>query len=209
MSKNIDRRLLIKKEEQAYRLIELGARPTVVVSVVGKEFINSNKANLIYREIFNTNSPKGQLPRTPDYFVRGPKANLHSTCLLRFYRTFRKYSTSQDEAFAKAFIFYRHRFGKEAYLNINRLWSLLLSVDCFKELFEVKCDRCHAPYLQRKYEVKNDKRCPFCKANSQLQGGTMQQIAATLSNAQFDSEEVIDEVATPKFKSAVGQRELF
>lgn len=164
--KIIDSRLLAQKTLKAIKMCELGARPPVLVFILEDQYISSAKANRIYREVNQVNAPSGQLPRASDYFVRNLRVNLHSTWVYQTYRELLADKMAADDAFIAAYEMYRNHFGSEAKLSINRLWSLLLSVEKSKELRLVCCDACAASYLLRRNEFRNAKYCPFCKSNT-------------------------------------------
>lgn len=171
---SVDLIVRIAKEMEAIRLIELGARASLVCQLTGLE---KKVVRRLYRQLVGSPSPSGQMPFTDTWYVRDERLMLHASVFWKLYQQVASYDYTPARTLIEVYQAYRTLVNRPL-LNIMRAYFVTRLVT-MQIWHERHCRYCTTAYLSpidwlgpdcHGCELYFGQRCRHCGARVSTQG---------------------------------------
>jgi flagellar transcriptional activator FlhC len=153
----------ISRLSLAINLARIGARPQLITAETG---FSKSIARKIYFDSTGKRPPKGQLPNSPDEFVKLWRLNIDASLFINIHRNIISNSqVTQIDALIKSYKLYLehvHLRDTPRELSFNRAWTLLRLIDAGL-LVMTKCTKCGGKFVAHPSVLSNRFFCVFCR----------------------------------------------
>jgi len=151
----VDLYVQAQKSLDAIRLVELGARTTLVRKLTGLE---KKVVKRLYRQLMGKPSTAGQMPFSDAWYLKDPRRMLHASLVWRLFESASKSSRTPARIMIDVYTGYLNLVD-EPLLCITRAFfvSHLMAMDVW---YERICIHCGVPYLTQIANI--EAICPGC-----------------------------------------------
>jgi flagellar transcriptional activator FlhC len=153
----------ISRLSLAVNLAKIGARPQLIAAQTG---FSKAIARKIYFDSTGKRPPKGQLPNSPDEFVKLWRLSIDASLFINIHRNITSNSQiTQIDALIKSYKLYLehvHLRDTQRELSFNRAWTLLRLIDAGL-LVMTQCTKCGGKFVAHPSVLDARYLCVFCR----------------------------------------------
>nr|WP_246262047.1 FlhC family transcriptional regulator [Azoarcus taiwanensis] len=155
----------IKTLRRLERLVQLGARPPVIRSLVPT--LHDSVISDAWSEHHGRRAPRGPLPHNVGFFLVSPKRRLQASFILAVFDDLRRLGVADAEALIVTYEQFLATFDDDSSpvdsrLTFDRAWFLIREYTTVRSLLLVRCDACGSRHIHRAFELINHGQCPAC-----------------------------------------------
>lgn len=149
----------LKMIERVERLVELGARPPSIKSLI------RNAPDVLIRDqwvkIHGQRPPQGPLPSKSEWYFQSYERRMQAATVISMHRMLVQQGIHHVDAYIRTYGLYREIF-EDWQFNFDRLWQLVRDVTIKNILIEC-CSGCKSTYLRLRDDLARDSHCPSCR----------------------------------------------